>query len=167
MQNSRSVQLAMFAMVVFGGVETPLADPIYTFTTIDAPDEAWSLWTGALGINNSGQIAGVGSPDGWDIVGFVYTGGNHHYQCPWGHYWHQCQWDQQQRPDRRKGATGAHGFLASYAVVGLIDEYEFVVMPILGFSGPRADVVRGAIEASRLEARESAGVRLGGGGDAV
>src|SRR5258707_13786430 len=34
-------------------------------------------------------------------------------------------------------------------------------------SGPWADVVRGAIEVSRLEAREPAGVRLGGGGDAV
>src|SRR5207247_1854758 len=33
--------------------------------------------------------------------------------------------------------------------------------------GPRADVVRGAIEACRLEAREPAGVRLGGSGDAV
>jgi hypothetical protein len=30
-------------------------------------------------------------------------------------------------------------------------------------SGPWADVVRGAIEADQLEARESAGVRLGGG----
>jgi len=29
------------------------------------------------------------------------------------------------------------------------------------------DVIRGAIEASRLEAREPAGVQLGGGGDAV
>ena len=29
------------------------------------------------------------------------------------------------------------------------------------------DVVRGAVEAYRLEAREPAGVRLGGGGDAV
>ena len=34
-------------------------------------------------------------------------------------------------------------------------------------SGPRADIVRGAIEACRLEAHEPAGVRLGGGGDAV
>jgi len=34
-------------------------------------------------------------------------------------------------------------------------------------SGPRADVVRGAIEACRLDAREPAGVRLRGGGDAV
>jgi hypothetical protein len=33
--------------------------------------------------------------------------------------------------------------------------------------GPWADVGRGAIEAYRLEAREPAGVRLGGGGDAV
>ncbi len=51
------------------------------------------------------------------------------------------------------------------AELGLIDEYEFVVQPQA--SGPRADVVRGAIEACRLEAREPAGVRLGGGGDAV
>jgi hypothetical protein len=34
-------------------------------------------------------------------------------------------------------------------------------------SGPWADVVRGAIEACRLEAREPAGVRVGGGGHAV
>src|SRR5438034_4350377 len=33
--------------------------------------------------------------------------------------------------------------------------------------GPRADVVRGAIEACRLEAREPAGAWLGGRGDAV
>src|SRR5262249_53437143 len=33
--------------------------------------------------------------------------------------------------------------------------------------GPRADVIRGAIEACRLEARGPAGVRLGGSGDAV
>jgi dihydrofolate reductase len=33
--------------------------------------------------------------------------------------------------------------------------------------GPRTDVVRGAIEPCRLEAREPAGARLGGGGDAV
>jgi dihydrofolate reductase len=49
--------------------------------------------------------------------------------------------------------------------LGLIDEYEFVVQPRL--AGPWADVVRGAIEACRLEAREPAGVRLGRGGDAV
>ena len=34
-------------------------------------------------------------------------------------------------------------------------------------SGPWTDIVRGAIEASGLEARKPAGVRLGGGGDAV
>ncbi len=45
------------------------------------------------------------------------------------------------------------------AELGLID----AVQP--GLAG--ADVLRGAIEACRLEAREPAGVRLGGGGDAV
>src|SRR5262249_49186255 len=43
---------------------------------------------------------------------------------------------------------------------GLIDEYEFVVEPRL--AGPRADVVCGAIEACRLEAREPARVRSAG-----
>ena len=51
------------------------------------------------------------------------------------------------------------------AELGLIDEYEFVVHPRL--AGHRPDVVRRAIEAYRLEARQPAGVRLGGGGDAV
>ena len=51
------------------------------------------------------------------------------------------------------------------AELGLIDEYEFVVHPQA--SGPWADVVRGAVEACRPEAREPAGIRLGGGGDAV
>ena len=49
--------------------------------------------------------------------------------------------------------------------LGLIDEYEFVVHPRLAGHGP--DVVHGAIEAYRLEAREPAGVQLGGSGDAV
>ena len=48
------------------------------------------------------------------------------------------------------------------AELGLIDG-QFVVHP---GRGPRADVVRQA-SACRLEAREPAGVRLGGGGDAV
>jgi hypothetical protein len=51
------------------------------------------------------------------------------------------------------------------AELGLIDEYEFVVQAQAG--GPRADSVRGAVEACRLEGREPAGVRLGSGGDAV
>jgi hypothetical protein len=51
------------------------------------------------------------------------------------------------------------------AELGLIDEYEFVVQPRIAGHGPA--FVRGAIEESRLEAREPAGVRLGGGGDAV
>jgi len=51
------------------------------------------------------------------------------------------------------------------AELGLIDEYEFVVQPRL--AGHWADIVRGAIEVGRLEAREPAGVKLRGGGDAV
>jgi len=51
------------------------------------------------------------------------------------------------------------------AELGLIDEYEFMVQPKAG--GPWAHVVRGAIEACRLEARKPAGVRLRRGGDAV
>jgi riboflavin biosynthesis pyrimidine reductase len=51
------------------------------------------------------------------------------------------------------------------AELGLIDEYELVMHPRLAGDGP--DVVRGAIEVCRLEAREPAGVRLGRGGDAV
>ena len=50
------------------------------------------------------------------------------------------------------------------AELGLIDEYEFVVHPRVAGHGR---LVRGVIEACRLEAREPAGVRLGGGGDAV
>jgi dihydrofolate reductase len=52
-----------------------------------------------------------------------------------------------------------------FAELGLIDEHEFVVHPGLAGHGPT--FVRGAIEAYRLEARESAGVRVGGRGDAV
>ena len=51
------------------------------------------------------------------------------------------------------------------AELGLIDEYEFVVHPRLAGHGPT--LFAGLIEACRLEAREPAGVRLGGGGDAV
>jgi len=51
------------------------------------------------------------------------------------------------------------------AELGLIDEYECCGTAQAG--GPRADVVRRAIEACRLEAREPTGVRLGGGGAAV
>ncbi|MEV0972128.1 dihydrofolate reductase family protein [Microtetraspora glauca] len=51
------------------------------------------------------------------------------------------------------------------AELGLIDEYEFVVHPRLAGHGPT--LLGGAVEVCRLEAREPAGVRLGGGGDAV
>jgi hypothetical protein len=47
---------------------------------------------------------------------------------------------------------------------GLIDEYEFVATPA---GGPRTDVDGRPVEARRLEAGEPAGVRLGGGGDAL
>jgi hypothetical protein len=46
------------------------------------------------------------------------------------------------------------------AELGLIDEYEFVVHPRL--AGHGADVVCGAFEACRLEAREPAGIQFGG-----
>jgi dihydrofolate reductase len=49
--------------------------------------------------------------------------------------------------------------------LGLIDEYEFVVHPRLAGHGPT--FVRGAIDPRRLEAREPAGVRLGGSGNAA
>ena len=51
------------------------------------------------------------------------------------------------------------------AELGLIDEYESVVQPGLAGHGPT--LFAGLIEAYRLEAREPAGDRLGGGGDAV
>src|SRR5687767_9284204 len=51
------------------------------------------------------------------------------------------------------------------AELGLIDEYELVVHPRLAGHGP--NVVRGAIEACRIEAREPAGAQLRSGGDAV
>jgi len=50
------------------------------------------------------------------------------------------------------------------AELGLIDEYEFVVQPRLAATGRRCSR---AIEESRFEAPEPAGVRLGGDGDAV
>ena len=73
---------------------------------------------------------------------------------------------QQLKQESGKGLfVGGVKLPLALAELGLIDEYEFVVHPRR--SGPWADVVRGAVEASRLEAREPAGVRLGGGGDAV
>jgi len=67
------VHLAMFAMVVSGGVETAVADTIYSFTTIDGPV---GYDTNAHGINNSGQIVGGFSSLGASIHGFLYTGGS-------------------------------------------------------------------------------------------
>jgi dihydrofolate reductase len=50
------------------------------------------------------------------------------------------------------------------AELGLIDEYQFVASQA---SGPWADIIRRAIEACGFKARQPAGVRLRGGGDAV
>jgi probable HAF family extracellular repeat protein len=71
MQNSQSVQLAMFAMIVFGGVETALANPIYSFTTIDVPGA--NGITAASGINDNGQIVGY-FRDALAFHGFLDTG---------------------------------------------------------------------------------------------
>jgi hypothetical protein len=70
MKASRIVRLAMFVMIVFGGVETALAESIYSFTTIDAPGFGYGT-TQAFGINNSGQIVGSNS-----VGGFVYKDGS-------------------------------------------------------------------------------------------
>jgi riboflavin biosynthesis pyrimidine reductase len=51
------------------------------------------------------------------------------------------------------------------AELGLIDEYEFVVQPRLAGHGPT--LFAGLSKHIDFEAREPAGVRLGGGGDAV
>src|SRR5215469_7058307 len=53
----RIVHLAMFALVVIGGVETAFADSLYSFTTIDVPRLTFPF-TSAGGINDSGQIVG-------------------------------------------------------------------------------------------------------------
>ena len=73
---------------------------------------------------------------------------------------------QQLKQESGKGLfVGGVKLPLALAELGLIDEYR--VRGAAQAGGPWADVVRGAIEAYRLEAREPAGVRLGGGGDAV
>ncbi|HEU5186182.1 MAG TPA: dihydrofolate reductase family protein [Gemmatimonadaceae bacterium] len=72
---------------------------------------------------------------------------------------------QQLKREPGKGLlTGGVKLPLALAELGLIDEYEFVVQPRLAGHGP---TFRGAIEACRLEAHGPAGVRLGGGGDAL
>src|SRR5215469_10479957 len=63
----------MFAMIVFGGVETAFADTIYSFTTIDGPGA--NGITAASGINDSGQIVGY-FQDAVQFHGFLATGGS-------------------------------------------------------------------------------------------
>jgi hypothetical protein len=69
---------------------------------------------------------------------------------------------QQLKQESGKGLlVGGVKLPRALAELGLIDEYEFVVQPRLAGHGPT--LFAGAIEACRLEAREPAGVRLGGG----
>ena len=72
---------------------------------------------------------------------------------------------QQLKQESGKGLfVGGVKLPLALAELGLIDEYEFVVHPRLAAMGRRCS--RG-YRSCRLEAREPAGVRLGGGGDAV
>jgi hypothetical protein len=73
---------------------------------------------------------------------------------------------QQLKQESGKGLlVGGVKLPQALAELGLIDEYEFIVPS--QDRRPWAEVVRGVIEACRLEARGPAGVRLGGGGDAL
>src|SRR5215467_646140 len=70
---NRIASLLLFGMVVFGGVQTAVADVQYSFTTIDVPG---AINTQAFGINDSGQIVGF-FDDALGGHGFVLdTGGN-------------------------------------------------------------------------------------------
>jgi probable HAF family extracellular repeat protein len=76
MSISRTVQSAIFAMLVLGGVETAFAGPIYSFTTFNAPG-ATGFGTEAFGINDSGQIVGFFFDAGNTTThGFLDTGGS-------------------------------------------------------------------------------------------
>ena len=73
---------------------------------------------------------------------------------------------QQLKQEPGKGLfTGGVTLPLALAELGLIDEYRVRGPSQAG--RPWADVVRRALEACRLEAHGPAGVRLGGGGDAV
>ena len=82
MKSSRIVRWAMFAMFVFGGVETAFAGPIYSFTTFNAPG-ATGFGTNAFGINDSGQIVGFFFDSGNTTThGYLFAGGQlHHHRC--------------------------------------------------------------------------------------
>ena len=77
MKTPRFVQLAMLAMLVFGGAETAVADPIYSYTTINVPGVNG---IDPHGINSSGQIVGSFVPPGCSPMtpcrsGFLYADG--------------------------------------------------------------------------------------------
>jgi probable HAF family extracellular repeat protein len=63
----------MFAMVVFGGMETTFADIAYTFTRINVPG---AIDTCAFGINDTGQIVGTFVDSTMANHGFLYSGGS-------------------------------------------------------------------------------------------
>jgi probable HAF family extracellular repeat protein len=74
-QHLRIATLLLFGMVVFGGVQTAMADVQYSFTPIDVPG---GFFTTAWGINNSGQIVGFYDtlpPPGLVFRGFLDTDG--------------------------------------------------------------------------------------------
>lgn len=73
MQHLRIVSLLLFAMVVFGGVKTAMADVLYSFTTIDVPG---ALLTFATGINDGGQIVGIFQDALGNDHGFLDSGGS-------------------------------------------------------------------------------------------
>ena len=58
MNSSRIVQLAMFSMVGFAGVETALVNSIYSFTTIDAPSAIFTEAHGHQLQRHRTEIAG-------------------------------------------------------------------------------------------------------------
>ena len=74
------------------------------------------------------------------------------------------------RPDWMEPFARTIDAAKKYVVSSTLDRVDWnaeVVRGAAQASGPRADVVRGAIEACRLEARKPLGARLGSDGDAV
>jgi probable HAF family extracellular repeat protein len=73
MQHLRITSLLWFGLVVFGSVQTAMADVQYSFTTIDVPAPVPDTY--ALGINDSGQVVGYYTSNAGDR-GFLYTAGS-------------------------------------------------------------------------------------------
>jgi hypothetical protein len=81
------------------------------------------------------------------------------------------RWDLGKAVQQLKRESGEGLFVAGVKLplavteLGLIDEYEFVVQPRLASHGPT--LFAGLSKHVSTDAREPAGVRLGGGGDAL